>query len=174
MEAEEWQSRNQKHYASKSKSTFSMCETEHGSPENGGLMKVEYIFCLDIFFCSNSHLCFLYINMFCIKSWSQNGKCFWKGCLMIPISALIYESMSLPTSWVVFMAGRMEVTTVAVMQWPLVEVSEAVGTCRTTWVWKGMTPPWENYGTQSLEIYRTFPTVLKEILGYCDSLDLQW
>lgn len=56
MEAEEWQSRNQKHDASKSKSTFSMCETEHGSPENGGLMKVEYIFCLDIFFCSNSTL----------------------------------------------------------------------------------------------------------------------
>ena len=84
MEAEEWQSRNQKHYASKSKSTFCMCATEHGSPENGGLMKVEYIFCLDIFFCSNSHQCFLYINMFCIESWSQNGKCFWKGCLMIP------------------------------------------------------------------------------------------
>lgn len=84
MEVEEWQSRNQKHYASKSKSTFCMCETEHYWPENGGLMKVVYIFCLDIFFCSNSHLCFLYINMFCIESWSQNGKCFWKGCLMIP------------------------------------------------------------------------------------------
>eukprot|EP00434_Breviolum_minutum_P001318 symbB.v1.2.001159.t1/scaffold47.1/size388503/14 len=29
------------------------------------------------------------------------------------------------------LAGRMEVTTVAVMQWPLVEVSEAVETCRS-------------------------------------------